>query len=781
MDSKLLIKTDEKWYDQISYEKVSTKVARDRELELKREAEALLTEENEKYKRLEKKSRKSDVGWIRSVLTKGALTDKVAAHVLLLQNSAPHNLISLTALVQMSQSKGKREYILAMDRLKDLFLANLLPPRKLKPFNELVSTVQDKDGRARSVHLMLAYFEDQLRYNYHQFIEGVERVTHDPVPATKSKSINILYELLASNPEHEQFLLEKLVNKLGDPSSKVASHVSFLLQKLITENHPVMKDVVVTEVQRVLFRPNISEKAQYYCLCFLQGIVFTDFDQLLANKLIEIYFTFFKKITSSGDVNNKIMSALLSGMSRALPFSTLGAAALEQHLETFYKLIHFVNMSIAIQGLSLILSVVSNHKSAALADRYYAALWRFLQDHELEKTKKLTMLLNLLFKSMKRDKRPARVYAFIKKLTSVAIDSNPPFLASVIFLVSQILNINGKVSKMFYLSRCERVELTSSQNTKKEENQKEYQSGWDLGVRNPIYSKSELVAPWEYSLLTCHYHPSVALFAEGIQKREKVAYDGDPIEDFSLKHFLDRFVYRNPKEVDTKDSLVSRQKSIFGRQKRTRKDEKRNVDTKEYLDLPESRIPLEERFIYKYLKDKGPKMKDVNDEDVESVGSEEFEQLLDRFESDFKDEDFASELKQKKGIKRNIDDDDDGGDPDDSDNEMNFDEDDEYEEAFRGVKDDLEGAFQDDDSGIPAKLVRKFKNEKSTQLFESAEKFAHLLNDGESDKESDEGGRVEKGEESKKKKNAAQQKGSNFKKRNKKGMPSKLAKRKKMK
>ena len=109
-------------------------------------------------------------------------------------------------------------------------------------------------------------------------------MTHDPVPETKSKSINVLFELLSSNPEHEQFLLEKLVNKLGDPSSKVASHVSFLLQKLITENHPVMKDVVVTEVHRVLFRPNISEKARYYCLCFLQGIVFTDFDQLLGNK-----------------------------------------------------------------------------------------------------------------------------------------------------------------------------------------------------------------------------------------------------------------------------------------------------------------------------------------------------------------------------------------------------------------------------------------------------------------------------------------------------------------
>ena len=80
----------------------------------------------------------------RSVLARGALSDKVAAHILLLQHSAPHNLFSLSALVQMSQSKGKREYLLAMFHLKDLFLADLLPQRKLKPFNELVSSLEGK-------------------------------------------------------------------------------------------------------------------------------------------------------------------------------------------------------------------------------------------------------------------------------------------------------------------------------------------------------------------------------------------------------------------------------------------------------------------------------------------------------------------------------------------------------------------------------------------------------------------------------------------------------------
>ena len=84
-----------------------------------------------------------------------------------------------------------------------------------------------------------------------------------------------------------------------------------------------------------------------------------------------------------------------------------------------------------------------------------------LQDHDLERTKRLTMLLNLLFRSMKRDKKPGRVYSFIQKLTSVALNLNPPLLASVLFLVSQILLSNGKVAKMFYMSQNERTESSN--------------------------------------------------------------------------------------------------------------------------------------------------------------------------------------------------------------------------------------------------------------------------------------------------------------------------------
>ena len=45
-----------------------------------------------------------------------------------------------------------------------------------------------------------------------------------------------------------------------------------------------------------------------------------------------------------------------------------------------------------------------------------------------------------------------------------------------------------------------------------------------------------------------HYHPSVALFAKTLRDGLKVHYMGNPLHDFTLMKFLDRFVYRNPKK-----------------------------------------------------------------------------------------------------------------------------------------------------------------------------------------------------------------------------------------
>ena len=75
-----------------------------------------------------------------------------------------------------------------------------------------------------------------------------------------------------------QNLLTQLVNKLGDPERKVASRAAFFLLKLrtllcqpqsllscavfVVGHHPNMQLVVLKEIERLLYRPNIQSKAQ---------------------------------------------------------------------------------------------------------------------------------------------------------------------------------------------------------------------------------------------------------------------------------------------------------------------------------------------------------------------------------------------------------------------------------------------------------------------------------------------------------------------------------------
>ena len=440
--SDLLIRPQEKWYLQKVNQPESNRkpLSRDKENGLKREAEQLFETEAAAYRQsLEKGPKKSEFDWMWKVLKTGSLVDKLSVHSLLNQDSAVHNLSSLRAMLQMCHSKGKREYLLSSQHLKDLLLADVLPAYKLKFFGELVTSIPS-EPRLRSIHLILSYYEDQLKQIFKEFIDLIERMSHDTVVVTKSKSILFMYEILCNTPEQEQFLLSSLVNKLGDPCPKASSHALHLIVKLITSKHPAMKEVVVCEVERLLFRANVKPQTQYRCLCLMQSIRLGQDDVSLGNRLMAVYFGFFAKCVKQGDVNNKTMSVILSGVSRGLPFSSQGTGTVHQHLNTFFKMIHLVNSSIAIQIFALLLHVViaSSHKKRTkddvsadcqLVDRFFSSLYRFLLKQDLfESSSRLATLFNLIFRALKCDSNCLRVYAFLKRLLQVVILSFIPDL-----------------------------------------------------------------------------------------------------------------------------------------------------------------------------------------------------------------------------------------------------------------------------------------------------------------------------------------------------------------
>lgn len=118
----------------------------------------------------------------------------------------------------------------------------------------------------------------------------------------------------------------------------------YLLLKLVNE-HPMMREVASKEVRQLLVRSDVTIKTVYHGVLFLNQLEFVDGENDFVVSLISFYFQLFKKYASltlegkkkkrvknhknrvekkdEGDNNEvrlKVISALLTGINRAMPY-----------------------------------------------------------------------------------------------------------------------------------------------------------------------------------------------------------------------------------------------------------------------------------------------------------------------------------------------------------------------------------------------------------------------------------------------------------------------------
>jgi ribosome biogenesis protein MAK21 len=128
------------------------------------------------YQKEREKKRGKDVKWLKTVLTSGTLTDRIAALTLIIQESAVHSLPMIDQFIGLCRKKSKRVALLAIDHLKDLLVSDVLPEaRKLKYVKQRpVEDVIISDGKGQRScdirKLYLWYFEDQLKVKYSSFV-----------------------------------------------------------------------------------------------------------------------------------------------------------------------------------------------------------------------------------------------------------------------------------------------------------------------------------------------------------------------------------------------------------------------------------------------------------------------------------------------------------------------------------------------------------------------------------------------------------------------------------
>ena len=314
-------------------------------------------------------------------MSSGTLSDKISALTLSVQESPVHNVKALESLVGLARKRSRGQAVEVLGALKDLFGPGALLPsdRKLKAFASqpgLVAAFSNAVHWApenplpsplNEAHLILWAYEDWLKSTYFEVLKIIEIWCNDEVVFARGKAVDYVCQLLKEKPEQEANLLRLLVNKLGDSDKKIASRTSYSILQLET-THPLMKTTIIASIESdLLFRPGQSLHAQYYAMITLNQTVLSSKEGLVARKLVDIYFSLFVKllerpeaakpvaseansvtINSKGDVQRgggapgkkalkkaalqqksanvdedlreKMLSAVLTGVNRAIPF-----------------------------------------------------------------------------------------------------------------------------------------------------------------------------------------------------------------------------------------------------------------------------------------------------------------------------------------------------------------------------------------------------------------------------------------------------------------------------
>ncbi|KAJ3213044.1 hypothetical protein HK099_007613 [Clydaea vesicula] len=602
--NKLIFNASENWFDANLVKPIhpESSVADDEQIStIYKETKLLYDKQVEIYQKVKSTSRNANSDFVKTVLKSGTITDKVSALTLIIQESPLYSLnLFQNSLIQMANKNSRREAILAIDSVKDLFINTLLPDRKLRYFRDL--PVASKDITPN--HLLLYYFEDTLKKLYFDFILIVEELAKDTLLHVKNKMVMYIYDLLVAKPEQEQNLLSLLVNKLGDQEKKIASKIVHLLS-LLLEQHPKMKLIIAKETEQLIFRQNINQRTQYYGVTFLNQIILSSRNEeevACANKLIDIYFRLFevlvvkakggeleisqpknvkdkkikgkknnkksvqiKKTETSGTpivvdgIDAKVMSALLTGINRAFPYSKLDQKV---HINMLFTLTHIGTFNTCIQSLTLLHQILQNHPR--ITDRYYKTLYQTLFDKRLLTASKQSLYLNLLYKSLKQDESLTRMESFIKRILQICFYLSTPFVCACLYLIGELGKTRQGIWSMItvgedgieenFIDMVEETEEGENEELKEDTNlPKSVSKKYDGLKRDPLYSNAELSCLWELIPYAYHFHPTVKLYAQILLSAKPIpppkSKSYDPLQNHTLGRFLDRFVYKNPKNL----------------------------------------------------------------------------------------------------------------------------------------------------------------------------------------------------------------------------------------
>ena len=562
-------------------------------------------------------------------MSSGTLSYKVSALTLSIQESPIHNQKAFETLVNLAGKKSRGQAIAALGAIVDLLGNGTVLPndRRLRAFDAqpaLLASLLESPGSVWSkgkplpdklteVHLMMWAYEDWLKAIYFRIIQLLELWSSDEIEYSRTRALDFIFGLLRSKPEQEANLLRLLVNKLGDRERKIASRASYLILQLL-DSHPGMKTVVMNTVeQEVLLKPGQNLRARYYAINTLNQTILSSREPAVANNLLRIYFDVFLSLLKSGllgsletpaverdsggrekhrkkkpkdhhadassrdETTQKLVSSLLTGVNRAIPFTSTDDFTLEKHLDTLFRITHSSNFNTSVQALMLIQQLAASKHLAV--ERFYRTLYESLLDPRLITSSKQALYLNLLFRAIKSDADVRRVKAFVKRLVQILGLHQPSFTCGILFLIVELEAIFPDLHSLLSVPETDgedgeerfRDVVEHGQNMPDAANRAatRHPTAYDGRKRDPEHSNAHRSCLWEIVSLEPyqqrlrrasidrlyqipflnHFHPSVGVFAANLLNRQNQLSKPD-LANHTLIHFLDKFVYRNPKATE---------------------------------------------------------------------------------------------------------------------------------------------------------------------------------------------------------------------------------------
>jgi ribosome biogenesis protein MAK21 len=570
-------------------------------------ARDLLETENQAYTKTQQHS--SSNSFYNTVIASGTLSDKISALTLAVQESPLHNIKALETLIGLAKKRSRAQAVDVLRALKDLFAQGSLLPsdRRLFTFAAQPGLVdgfskiktwnfgEELPVSVKHDQLMAWYYEDWLKEQYFEILKTLEVWCNDEIEFSKSRAVNYVYELLKEKPEQESNLLRLLINKLGDPIKKIASQTSYLLMQLLGA-HPAMKETVIAAIEAdFLFRPGQSMHGKYYAIVTLNQTALSTQEETVAVKLLDIYFSLFGSVlkpteptstapadnnksttrgerrkkktkglepeTKETELREKFIAAILTGVNRAYPYTDTDGRNLSTHLDTLFKITHSSNFNTSIQAMMLIQQMSSSHQASS--DRFYRTLYESLLDARLVSSSKQQLYLNLLHRSLKADLNIKRLKAFVKRILQILSLHDASFICAAFFLLKDLETtfpaLSGLVDQPEEHDEEEEVfrdvdeeggegleQAQQARVQKLEAKQNAKDKAYDGRKRDPEHSHADNSCAWELLPFLAHFHPAVSVSADNLSRHVKMPGKPD-LSIHTLIHFLDRFVYKNPK------------------------------------------------------------------------------------------------------------------------------------------------------------------------------------------------------------------------------------------